>query len=380
MNLSWRALCFVLLFAIVEPSFAHKPSDSYLTVTQGRSPVALDVRWDIALRDLNQAIGLDVNANGEITWGELRGRTAAVTQYAVSRLEIEGGARGQHASCPLDFRQIQFDEHVDGGYAVLRFSAACPFPASQLTVRYGLLFDIDPNHRGLVDVVYRSSNNARVLSKEHPSATLDMIAPAGRAQQVRAFLGEGIWHIWHGYDHILFLLTLLLPAVVTYRNGRWEARASLREALLDVTKVVTAFTVAHSITLSLAVNGVISLPSRLVESAIALTVLLGALNNLFPVVRERRWAVAFAFGLIHGLGFASVLNDFGLQHWQLGLALIGFNLGVEAGQLAIVLVLVPLAYRARTTRFYRLAFMPAGAVAISCLALYWLAARASGIA
>ncbi len=197
--------------------------------------------------------------------------------------------------------------------------------------------------------------------------------------QFRAFLDEGVWHIWKGYDHILFLLTLLLPAVVLYRAGRWQPRESLRDALVDVLKVVTAFTLAHSLTLTLAVNGLVNLPSRWVESGIALTVLLGALNNLFPVVRERRWAVAFAFGLIHGLGFASVLADLGLKGWNLALALVGFNTGVEVGQLAIVLLFIPIAFGLRETYFYRRAFMPAGAVAISCLAAYWLTLRATGM-
>jgi hypothetical protein len=178
-----------------------------------------------------------------------------------------------------------------------------------------------------------------------------------------------------GYDHILFLLTLLLPAVVLFRNGQWQPRESLRDALLDVLKVVTAFTLAHSLTLSLAVNGLVHLPSRVVESGIALTVLLGAVNNLFPLVRERRWVVAFAFGLIHGMGFASVLTDLGLADWNLALALVGFNLGVEVGQLAIVLLFIPVAFGLRGTRFYRVAFMPAGAVVIGVAAAYWLAIR-----
>jgi len=130
------------------------------------------------------------------------------------------------------------------------------------------------------------------------------------------------------------------------------------------------------VVLSLAVNGLVHLPSRIVESGIALTVLLGATNNLVPLVRERRWVVAFAFGLIHGLGFASVLTDLGLAGWNLALALVGFNVGVEVGQFAVVVVFIPIAFAVRETRFYRLAFMPAGAVLIGIVATYWLAVRA----
>ena len=149
-------------------------------------------------------------------------------------------------------------------------------------------------------------------------------------------LTEGVWHIWKGFDHILFLLTLLFPAVIVYRNGRWEPRDSWQASALDIVKVVTAFTLAHSLTLSLAVLGWVHVPSRIVESTIAATVLLGALNNVVPIVLERRWLVAFVFGLVHGLGFASVLADLGLHGTNLALALVGFNGGVEIGQFAIV--------------------------------------------
>lgn len=365
-----------VLFACAWPvsAEAHKPSDSYLTLTQSAAGAALDGQWDIALRDLQHAVGLDTNGDGAITWGELKARGPEVMQYALSRLAIEGIARGDRDACRLQPRDMLFDEHVDGGYAVLRFTVQCPTRPAQLAVHYALLFDLDPNHRGLLDVRAMGSDQAFVLADQNRSTTFNLGSP-DRLAQLRAFVDEGIWHILKGYDHILFLLTLLLPAVVLYRDGLWQPRESLRQALLDILKVVTAFTVAHSVTLTLAVNGLVNLPSRWVESGIALTVLLGALNNLFPIVRERRWAVAFAFGLIHGLGFASVLADLGLHGWNLALALIGFNAGVEVGQLAIVLVFIPVAYALRETRFYRRAFMPGGAIVIGCLAAYWLTIR-----
>ena len=140
-------------------------------------------------------------------------------------------------------------------------------------------------------------------------------------------------------------------------------------------KVVTAFTLAHSVTLSLAVLDVVHFPSRWVECGIALTVLLGALNNLKPVIVKRRWAVAFAFGLVHGFGFAAILADLGLKGANLALSLVGFNAGVEIGQLAIVACVLPVAFVLRRTPAYRRAFMPAGAVAIGVIATYWLLAR-----
>jgi len=139
---------------------------------------------------------------------------------------------------------------------------------------------------------------------------------------------------------------------------------------------VTSFTVAHSITLSLAALGMISLPSRLVESAIAVSVVLAALNNLIPLVGGRRWLVAFAFGLIHGFGFASVLAELGLPRDALVLALVGFNLGVEAGQLSIVAGFLPLAYFLRRGWFYRQVILFGGSTAIAAIAMVWLLERA----
>jgi hypothetical protein len=242
-------------------------------------------------------------------------------------------------------------------------------------MRYSLLFDVDPYHRGLLDVRSGGISHAAVFAPDSGAMHVNLDATQ-RGAQFASFVTEGIWHIWQGYDHVLFLLTLLLPAVVLYRAARWRSRDSLRDSLLDVVKVVTAFTMAHSLTLTLGALGWVHLPSRIVESAIALTVLLGALNILFPLVQQRRWLVAFAFGLIHGLGFASVLVDLGLSGWNLLLALLGFNGGVEIGQLAIVILIVPLMYVSRGTVAYGRAVLPAGAVIIACVASYWFVTRA----
>lgn len=368
----------VLCLALVGwslPGSAHKQSDSYLSITQGAGDVALAVQWDIALRDLEHAIGLDIDANAAITWGELKQRQAAVVDYAKSHLQIANVAAEERHECPLQFTQMLVDDHVDGGYAVLRFSVDCNTRPAQVEVRYSLLFDIDPNHRGLVNIRSGEDSHAAVFSQSSSVQRLSL-ASAQRSSQAASFIVEGIWHIWQGYDHVLFLLTLLLPAVVLYRERRWEPRESLRDSLLDVLKVVTAFTLAHSLTLTLGALGWVYVPTRLVESAIALTVFFGALNILRPVVRERRWLLAFVFGLIHGLAFASVLVDLGLHGWNLLLALIGFNGGVEIGQLAIVAVAVPLMYASRSTTIYRRVLMPIGAVAVACVALYWFVTRA----
>jgi hypothetical protein len=373
MKLTHAALWISLLLA--GAAHAHKPSDSYLSLTTTTHSSDIKGQWDIALRDVEHAIGVDSDGDGAVTWGELRARESDLAQYAFAHLTIEGGNASTRTSCPIRFDQLLVDQHVDGAYAVLRFQAGCAVSPEQITLRYSLFFDLDPDHRGLLDLRTDAGQQALVFSKERPEAAVAVRAVQSWTQ-LRAFIGEGVWHILQGYDHVLFLFTLLLPAVVLYRDGRWAPRTSMRDSLLDVAKVVTAFTLAHSCTLSFAALGGVSLPTRFVESAIAFTVVLGALNNLRPVVTERRWLAAFVFGLIHGFGFASVLADLGLERASLAIALFGFNVGVELGQLAIVVMLTPFAYLLRASFFYRGVVMPAGAVLIGSLATYWFVVRA----
>ena len=188
-----------------------------------------------------------------------------------------------------------------------------------------------------------------------------------------------MWHIWIGYDHILFLISLLLPAVLWCEGRRWHAVESFPSAFWEVCKIVTAFTLAHSITLSLAVLGMVSLPSRWVESAIAASVLLAALHNLYPVIRTRLWIATFVFGLIHGLGFASVLIDLGLPEKSLGMALGGFNVGVEIGQIAIVGGLFPLAFLIRRSWSYQHVVLNFGSILIALVAFVWFVERSMDV-
>ena len=368
-----RLLALLLLLA-AGTAGAHKPSDSYLTIEiKGTQIVG---QWDIALRDLDFALGLDADGDGHITWGELRARHGDIAAYAAARLALR--ADGQ--ACTLSVGTQQVDQHTDGAYSVLPLQVACPGGTvpQALEIAYTLFADIDPQHRGLLRLATPAGTRTAVLGPQAPRQSFALgAAEAGSTwQQLVTYLREGVWHIWIGFDHILFLLSLLLPAVGLWRARRWQAVNSLAPAVWDVLRIVTAFTVAHSITLSLATLGWISLPSRLVESAIAASVVLAALNNIWPLFQRRRWWVAFAFGLIHGFGFASVLADLGLPQGALALALVGFNVGVEIGQLAIVAVFLPLAFALRRTWFYGRAVRVGGSLLIAALAAAWFVERA----
>src|SRR6516165_8311284 len=322
-----RLLFLILLLSMwAAPAHAHKPSDSYLTLSAQGDHV--NGQRDIALRDLDFAIGLDADGNGEITWGEVKTKHKEIAAYALARLVIAADG----VSCPITVIQHLIDNHSDGAYEVMRLTADCLVAPRILSIKYTLFFDVDPQHRGLLRLEDQGGIHTAVFSPEHQTWQLEGHS-AALGRQFLDFFRTGVWHIWTGFDHILFLCALLLPAVLELRGGRWQGVATFRQAFIDVVSIVTAFTIAHSITLSLAVLGFITLPSRLIESAIAASVVIAALNNLYPLIDKRLWIVAFLFGLVHGLGFANVLTDLALPKPALAVSLVSFNLGVEAGQL-----------------------------------------------
>jgi hypothetical protein len=258
----------------------------------------------------------------------------------------------------------------------LPYSARCAGSVSRLGIRYAVLERIDPSHRALLTLTSGSVAQTGVLGGSAPQREFSVSEPS----RIRAFVEyfeAGIWHIWSGIDHLLFLLSLLLPAVLLRTANRWQPVTQARPALINVLKVVTAFTLAHSITLTLAALGIVRLPTRLTESIIAASIVVAALNNVFPWVTETRARIAFGFGLLHGFGFASVLADMGLPSEARLTSLAAFNLGIETGQLAVVAAVMPWIYALRTGALYRRALMPWGSAAIAALALVWLVQRAA---
>jgi len=361
-----RVLALLLLAA---SAHAHKASDAYLSLTVDEAHI--EGSWDIALRDLELAVGIDANADGAITWGELRGQRAAVDAYALSHLRVSAG----DSPCDARVASHRVDRHTDGAYAVLSLDIACA-SAHAIALDYDLLFALDPQHRGLLRVTRAGATTSAVLSPAAPRFALS--APMSAWRTFVDFAREGAWHIWIGIDHLLFLLCLLLPAVVRREEGRWRAVESSRSATLDVLLVVTAFAISHSIALALAALDVAALSSRWVESAIAASIVLAALDNLRPFLRAPRWVIAFGFGLVHGLGFASVLSDLALPSGARALALLAFNAGVEVWQLAIVAAFLPLALTLRRSAAYPRLALAGGSAAVAGLACVWLWERAFG--
>ena len=376
------ALAIAALVAVigVGPAAAHTLSDGYVDLAiDGRTVTG---RVDLAARDLHDALGLDGDRDGRLRWREVEAGADRIRGYVVDHV----GLRSRAGACVVTAGALAAIDRADGVHVAVAVTARCPGPADPLTIDYRAIFAIDARHSGLLHV-HGAGGSAAAVVRGPGSITL----ATGDGTGVAGFVRAGVWHIWIGFDHVCFLLALLLPAVL-YRGGArapdlgrlgglggaagaaWQPRERLTDVVREVLGVVTAFTLAHSITLALAALGWVQLPGRLIEVTIALSVAAAALNNLVRGV-DARWAVAFVLGLVHGFGFSSALAGLGLPGRGLVAALLGFNLGVELGQAAIVAVFLPLAFALRRTRLYRV-FLVVASLAMAGLALHWAFQRA----
>jgi hypothetical protein len=260
-------------------------------------------------------------------------------------------------------------------FAVLKVSAACPLPIVNLRLTDTLFFDLDPRHSGLLRATHAGRTLTEEFSKGNHLFEWRLDLDAQQELGVPGFIWKGMEHIYSGYDHIAFLIGLLLLAAIRLETTGWTPRPP-RLAVPYVVRIVTAFTVAHSLTLILAAFDVVDLPSRIVESAIAASIVYVAVENLATREPRHRWPLAFVFGLVHGLGFAAMLRPI-LPSTGIIAPLLAFNVGVELGQLTIVGALLPLlllAARAGAPRYRRLVVV-GGSLLVAAFGAAWLIER-----
>lgn len=353
--LSKLILSSFILSSIASTSWGHQTSDSFLYLNTATA----EGRLDIAVADLQRIVNLDSDADRQITWQELQDQQASLDAYVHPRLGISVA----QLPCALSWQTPALTQHTAGNHLAFPFTVDCPNNAAW-AIRYSILFDRDALHRGFLrwqhaaingtdnintDSIYTDSNGLAVLSPDAPQFTLPENASDGSI--FADYFHQGVMHLLIGYDHILFLLALLLPVVahliITSAPAHATQTANLRSALLDTLGIVTLFTLAHSCTLALAAFGLVQLPATLVEIMIALSVSGAGVVALVPAWHQYRYLLAFGFGLVHGFGFANVLAELAptLSHQIISLA--AFNLGVEAGQALLISMVLPMVYFGR---------------------------------
>jgi hypothetical protein len=323
-----------------------------------------------------------------LTWAEVADRSADIERMTTASVQLTG-ARAQ--SCALAFAPLQYQQLDDTGFAHISARVDCG-GAPVARVAYRFAEGLDPSHRALLTTAGVPAPRLLAPGDSAVVAASDAATDEPANTGFNAMLVDGIGHILGGPDHLLFLVALLLPAVLVRSAGTltraagqprastdagavWRARDDLRPALAQVAWMATAFTLAHSITLGLASFHLVRVPSSIIEPLIAATVLVTALNNLKPVVTTRLAACAFAFGLIHGFGFAEVLAPLSLPPRELAVALLAFNLGVEAGQLIIITIAFTLLAALRRWRGYPRWVLGGGSVALVVIAVAWIVER-----
>ncbi len=363
---------------------AHDAEDSYVYLDIAES--AISGRVDYPFGDLREVLGFELRGSEDEIIAELEGRADELRAYADEHLAIGAGG----VDFPLTFGALDylFEDNPEReiNYVIIEYSASVPGDVPRvLEVTFDPFFDEVEDRNALVliqndwaggvfdngeaqieDAVYTFDAGSR-------SQTLDL-GDASRWKNFTASLWLGLDHIRTGPDHILFILVLLLPSVLVF-SGDWKPSDNFGRSLWRIIKIATMFTIAHSITFSLAGLGILPLPSaKITETVIALSIAAAALHNLRPLFPNREWTIAFGFGLFHGMGFASLVSGLEVSRGTQLISLLGRNVGIEIGQILVILSTFGLLYLLRNTLAYRWV-LTAGSAVLSLVALLWMFER-----
>ena len=362
---------------------AHRGGESYVYLDIFDSAIEGELHYPV--EELNEVLGVEIpnDPDGVIAWAEANSHL--IRDYNADHFSMSGV---DGSDWPILYGAFDGLDGRDGAYLVVAFEVDREFVETprQFVVTYDAIVHARPERAALLAIATdfgsgTFNNEADMLLRFSPSNATQTVDLGDTSfwSGVTGVIGLGTEHIRIGVDHILFILALVLPSVLIFgREDGWQPAASFGAGLWRVLKIVTMFTVAHTITLTLGGLGIIELPSALVETVIAVSIILAALHNLRPVLVNKEWLIAFGFGLIHGFGFAGLLSDLGLTQSRQLVSLLGFNIGIEIGQAIIIVLVFPALFLARRTRVY-LPAMRVGSVLLIAIASAWAIERAFGV-
>ena len=384
--LRWWCRCLLIVCLLPLTTAAHQSGNSYLRISSTDAGVLVQI--DFAVRDLNSLLQIPPDKQKEIRRHELeemRDRLAALVGESLM-LEADGDPLS------LSFQSQEVTLHNDGLYVrQTHTAAALPAHAAYLLVRYAFFNEEEKIARAFLKLNNGPFETTAVLDPQHAIQRLPLREIA-LVEALWTYAREGALHIWSGPDHLLFLLCLLLPGLslaahrtimtplesTASQTALFPVDASLRAVGIYALKVVTAFTLSHSITLAAAALDWIALPDKLIESAIAASIIVSALLNLRGGEGRQSWKLALGFGLIHGLGFANGLRELGLSSSHFIETLLAFNLGVEFGQLVVVLTAGLLLWHLLGNERLIGSIQRWGSLGILVMAFVWLTERLLG--
>lgn len=375
------AIAIVLAFGA--PGFAHR-LDEYLQATlisveRGRVDAFMRLVPGIAV---SSAVLASIDTNGDGVISEIERRAYAERVLHDLSLSIDGHRLSARLTS-VDFPQIE--EIKEGlGQIQIQFSADLPPGRGsrklvfenhhQSAISVYLMNCLLPRDHDIHILAQNRNENQSSYQVNYAQADARSAPHSSRSVGFASIFWLGIRHIAGGTDHLLFLLALLLPAPLSVFGSRWSAPVPVRQSLARILRVVTAFTVGHSITLALAGLGVVHVPSRPIEVLIAFSILVSAAHAVRPLFPGREAMIAAFFGLIHGLAFASTIGELGLSRWERIMSILAFNLGIETMQLIVVSASMPSLILLSRTRAYSPVRM-VGAIFAGLAALGWTSER-----
>lgn len=397
---TFQAFIFIIFYIFLSvltthPAQAHAPNENYVWLNVETDH--LTGRFEINFQDLSNKLGITWNDATHTKQDFVTDTADQVWQYLNANFDIQ--VDGQ--TIQLMFQGAQISEESDE-YVQYHYTTA-PFDfGDHLDLTNTIFLSPDtPLHRSLIVLEYNrrlgtdygGENAVMAFGLHNSEQTLDLANPP-EILKPKQFVWQGVLHTVLGYDHVLFLLALLMTAVMirnqpqgqvpsagtrlTFEDS-WKPVLSFKAAFWNVIKIATLFTLSHSITLSLTVLGLIDANTQLIETLIALSIVVVAMNNIFPRFNDKRWVLIILFGLVHGMGFASAMGELQFRTLSIAKILIGFNVGIELGQIIVVVAVFPIFFALRKTRFYRVGILIAGSAAIAAVALYWAIERAFGL-
>jgi hypothetical protein len=378
----------VLLTTMVAPGGAHAGDQSYLYLDV--SDLELAGRIEFPLSDIESVFGIDFinEASDADTLALVDERLDELQAYADEHLTISM-VDGTELNVDFDGRSLlstdKFDQ--DNNYLWLPFELSgfeAPAPR-EFVITFDPFFDEIDGRDGLIvienDVEGGIYNNEAdfLVAFDSNSRTKEVdLGDASALKNLTASIELGVDHIKTGPDHVLFVLVLLIPSVLVFKKG-WHPTNGFLSSLWRILKIATMFTIAHSITFSLAGLGILPLPpSKFVEAIIAISIALAAIHSVRPVFPNKEWLIAFSFGLFHGMGFATLVEGLDVSRSTQLVSLLGRNIGIEIGQVAVIVACFPALYFLRRTRYY-LPFLKLSAAFLSFIAIGWMIERLAEI-
>lgn len=387
----------LLIFFTILAAGIFAPSPLYAHF-QPTTIVLLDVRQDkvtaelqIPLSELELAFGHDVSQNTDTLIARLEPQ---LKEYLISHIHPATAGKQPWTVTIINMRVEDAVQTQSGPYQEITVHLDLTPPvggdARNFALNYDVIMHQVVTHSALVSV---RSDWEQGINREQPPVAVGVIAVDTKTTQIfpldinletgsgwrgfRGMVSLGMRHIKEGTDHLLFLLVLLLPAMLLVDGKQWGEFGGSRYSIARLLKIVTAFTVGHSITLLIGALGWLQLPPQPIEVLIAVSILVSAVHAVRPVFPDKEMYVAAGFGLVHGLAFASVLSDLNLGAGQMALSILGFNVGIELMQLFVIALVVPWLILLSLTPFYKYVRIT-GAILAAAAAAAWIIERVSG--